>query len=173
MKVLSAALVGLMVLAATLLILGEAADASLRKLKPGEIYIQEVSTTDDFEVTACTTKVFKSDSAPTNTNPLSKGQIVTWSESLYTSGSTKRGRWEGYCVGIGDSRGQICTHSYVIKDRSVFGVNGTIVGTSTFTAGQSRMTVIVNGGSGGFQGIDQAITVTYKGGKSNHTIAKC
>lgn len=172
MKVLST-LVGLMALAATLLIFGEAADVRLRKLQPGDVYTQEVSSANDFQATACTKKVFTSDSAPSNSSPLSKGQIVTWSESLYTAGNTKRGRWEGYCVGIGDGRGQICTHSYAIKDVSVFGVNGTIVGTSTFTAGQTKMTVIVNGGSGGFQGIDQAITITYKGGNSDHTVAKC
>jgi hypothetical protein len=33
--------------------------------------------------------------------------------------------------------------------------------------------VVVTGGSGGFQGADQAITVAYKKGNATHTIVKC
>ena len=57
MKVLST-LVGLMALAATLLIFGEAADVRLRKLQPGDVYTQELSTDNNVQATACTKKVF-------------------------------------------------------------------------------------------------------------------
>ena len=170
----SSTVLGLLLLVGTVFLLAEAANASvLRKLPPAPP-VDEAYYASDVTTTSCTKKNLTSTAAPTNSSPLAQGQIVTWSHALYSpGGATKRGRWEGYCVGIGSNRGQICTHSYNINDVSVFGVNGTIVGTSTFNAGNTKMTVVVTGGSGGFQGIDQAITVTYKKGNSTHLITKC